>query len=77
MQKRKKCSTCGGAYIINIPNSFFEREEHLLVSCPYCKLSSSIFIEDGKLKVESDVSLYLKKLPQKPVSTQPWVKLME
>ncbi|PWI46738.1 hypothetical protein CEE45_15220 [Candidatus Heimdallarchaeota archaeon B3_Heim] len=77
MQKKKKCQNCGGAYIVNIPNNFFEREEHLVMKCPYCHFSLSMMIEDGQLITESDASPYLKNLSQKRVSTQPWVELLK
>ncbi len=77
MQKKKKCQNCGGAYIVNIPNSFFEREEHLSMKCPYCDFLLSMMVEDGRLITESDASSYLRQLPKKQVKTQPWVQLIK
>ena len=74
MQKKKKCLTCGGAFIFNIPNSFFDREEHLSMKCPYCQLTVSFYIEDGKLIEESEAKPYLKNLTKKQIHTRPWLK---
>ena len=76
MQKKKKCQNCGGAFVFNIPNSFFQREEHLSLNCPYCRVIVSFFIEDGLLIAESNASPYLKQLPEKRISAKPWVKLI-
>lgn len=77
MKKKQKCVKCGGAYTVNVPNSFFEREEHLVIKCPYCSSITSMMIEDGKLIPESEASTYLRSLPQKQVETEPWVQLIK
>ncbi len=76
MQIKKKCQDCGGAFIMNIPSSLFEREEHLIMKCPYCGLQLSMMIEDGKLLAESDTSSYIRQLPGKQIPTKPWVELI-
>ncbi|MHA1976646.1 MAG: hypothetical protein ACW98F_09485 [Candidatus Hodarchaeales archaeon] len=45
------------------------------MNCPYCQLSIFFYIEDGHLIPETDAKPYLKNLPKKQISTQPWMKL--
>ncbi|MHA1971865.1 MAG: hypothetical protein ACTSW1_02660 [Candidatus Hodarchaeales archaeon] len=75
MEKRKKCKKCGGAYIFNIPSSFFEREQRLSLKCPYCESKTIMVIEDGTLLEEEKANPYLKKLPAINLVTRPWFQL--
>jgi len=76
MRKKRKCENCGGAYVFTIQNSYFERENRYLLSCPYCKHPHYLVIEDGRLIENDKASKYLKKLPAVRIPTQSWLELI-